>query len=277
MMTTRAAAIPAEAEVYRDLLREILGEIESTASEHPKLREAHHRRARCRRSRGENAHLLLADRHARAASSRARRRLGVQHRGGGGGSIRKRRRRTLFDTREVDDRRQRGRHSLLQARFHRPQDALYLALREPYLRTLAPMAGLAHEQLARIVRDANKLLRRVRVGKTAAERLDYQVAKRCVEQAAAKLWSKGRRTRRDAPEALSRLRDPGFIQLGLDLEADEFENDSLGDEKLRWEISERVAQMILGRGGSLWEVLSTPLDPSRRSYVSGWSSSSRAT
>ena len=252
--------IPVEAAVYRDLLRGILGEIESSSREHPKLQKVISDAVNAA-DRGEKT-LIFCTRIATLEQlrrefdavweSRILERWRVVYPGAAADDV--------FDIREVDDRRQRGRHSLLQARFHRPQDALYLALREPYLRTLAPIAGRAHEQLPRIVGDANRLLRHVRVGKTAAERLDYQLAKRCVEHAAAKLWSKGRGARRGASDALSSLHDPAFIRLGLDLKADEFENDSLGDEKPRWEISERVARMVLGRGGSLWVLLSGPLD-----------------
>ena len=122
------------------------------------------------------------------------------------------------------------------------------------------IADSVQELLPKIVSAANRLLQRVRVGKTAAERLDYQLAKRSVEQAAAKLWSKGRGARGGAPNVLSNLRDPAFVRLGLDLAEDEYEKDSIGDEKPRWEISDRVARMVLGRGGSLWELLSGPLD-----------------
>ena len=48
--------------------------------------------------------------------------------------------------------------------------------------------------------------------------------------------------------------------MGLDLAEDEFENDQPSDEQPRWEISERVAGLVLGRGGSLWERLSGSLD-----------------
>jgi hypothetical protein len=252
--------IPAEAEVYRDLLRVILGEIESSAREHPKLRDAISDSLDAA-DRGEKT-LIFCSRIA--TLEQLRRELDVLW----DSRIMERWRRVypeakaedIFDTSEGEDKRQRGRHSLLQARFHRSQDALYLALREPYLRTLAPIADEVQNQLPKIVSSANRLLRRVRVGKTAADRLDYQLAKRSVEQASAKLWGKGRATRRGAPDALKNLLNPAFLRLGLDLKEDEYEKDSIGDEKPRWEISERVARMVVGHKGSLWERLALRLD-----------------
>jgi hypothetical protein len=90
----------------------------------------------------------------------------------------------IFDARETDEKRHRGRPSLLQARFHRPKDALFLALREPYLRTAVPIAAWALQRIDQVVAAANERLQNERVGRTAAERLDYQVAKRCIEGAA---------------------------------------------------------------------------------------------
>jgi Helicase conserved C-terminal domain len=149
---------------------------------------------------------------------------------------------------------------LLQTRFHRPQDALYLGLRESYLRTLLPLADWAREHLPRVLTEANGLLRGVRVGKTSAERLDYQLAKRCVEQAAAKLWRRERGARQAGTDAVARMLDKDFLSLGLDLTADEYEGDQPGDDRPNWEISERVATMVLGQEGSLWEQLTAPLD-----------------
>ena len=166
----------------------------------------------------------------------------------------------IFDSQEDDDRRQRGRHSLLQARFHRSQDALYLALRKPYLRTLAPLADWSLDRLPDIVKEANRILNSVKVGKTAAERLDYQVAKRCTERAAARLWRSSDVPGRDQFDAITPLLHADYVRLGLDLAKDDLENDSIGDDRPRWEISEHVARMVLGRSGSLWEEQSDLFD-----------------
>jgi hypothetical protein len=128
------------------------------------------------------------------------------------------------------------------------------------LRTLVPIADWARENLAKVIEEANALLGTVRVGKTAAERPDYQIAKRCVEQASMKLWSAGRRSTETRSAVASRLLERDFVKLGLDLKEDEYEKDSIGDEKPQWEVSERMAGMVLGTGGSLWELFSAPLD-----------------
>ncbi len=111
-----------------------------------------------------------------------------------------------------------------------------------------------------ITKAANQILRDVRLGKTAAERLDYQVAKRCVEQAAAQLWISSKKSGCRDKGNIKYLLATDYVQLGLDLAEDSFENDSVGVERPRWEISDRVTRMVLGDGGSLWEGLSNLLD-----------------
>lgn len=252
--------IPTEAEVYRDLLRKILSEIETSVHDHPKIRDVV-TDALDAADKGEKT-LIFCSRVA--TLEQLRRELDAIWES----RILERWRRVypgvgeeeIFDTREEDENRQRGRHSLLQARFHRPQDALYLALREPYLRSLVPVAEWALHRLPDIVRDANLLLREVRTWKTSAERLDYQIAKRCVEQAAMRLWASGEETQDIDSEALASILNPDFIKLGLDLIRDAYESDFIGDMQPRWKVSGRVARMVLGGGGSLWEQLSTSLD-----------------
>ena len=164
----------------------------------------------------------------------------------------------IFDSREGDDNRVQGRHSLLQGRFHRSQDALYLALREPYVRTLSNSNRIdwALLHLATVVKEANNILSNIRVGKTAAERLDYQIAKRCVEQAVARLFTTNKEPTAYNEEIFTRLLDEKFVHFGFDLLADKFEGDSIGEDQPTWEITERTAQLVLGDGGSLWERLS---------------------
>lgn len=248
-----ADGIPDEAEVYRELLRRLLGEIESNAHEHPKISDVI-ADALDAAERGEKT-LIFCSRVA--TLEQLRRELDAVWES----RILERWRRVypcaastdIFDTHEGDDKRQRGRHSLLQARFHRSQDALYLALREPYLRTLVPLADWALQRLPDVTDGANRILQCARVGKTAAERLDYQLAKRCVEQAVAELLIQNDASGVGVSDSVESLLDADYVRLGLDLTADDLENDSVGDEQPRWQISERVVQMVMGGEGSLWE------------------------
>ena len=254
-----ADGIPEEAEVYRDLLREILGELESSAG-HPKIsnvvKDALDAAEQDEKTLIFCARIATLEQLRRELDAIWESRVLERWRRVYPGA----RENDIFDSRENDDPRQRGRHPLLQARFHRSQDALYLALREPYLRTLAPLADWFLHRLADIVKEANRILKSVKVGKTAAKRLDYQLAKRCTEQAAARLWQSSDASGRDECDAVRPLLHADYVRLGLDLAIDDLENDSIGDQRPRWEISEHVARMVLGRRGSLWEEQSDLLD-----------------
>ena len=260
--------IPAEAEAYRNLLRNILDEVESSAV-HPKTSNVINDAldaAECnektlifcaRIATLEQLHRELEE----IWESRVLERWCRVYPGARANEI--------FDSRHEDSRRQRGRHSLLQARFRRPQDPLYLLLREPYLLTLdtlthassqEALAEWALRHLQDVVTEANRILLDVRVGKTSAERPDYQLAKRCVEQAAVRLWQSSGGSGSTECEAVRNLLHPEFVQFGLDLTKDEFEGDSTGDERPRWKISSRIAQLAIGRPGSLWEKLAHQLD-----------------
>ncbi|WP_428261673.1 SNF2-related protein [Haliangium sp.] len=244
--------LPPQAQVYRDLLREVLSEIESTTAAHPKLSDVI-ADSLAAADRGEKT-LIFCTRIATLAQLRRELDMAWELR------LLERWRRVypgaesadIFDSQDEGKSRH-GRQSQLQARFHRPQDGLYLALREPYLRTLVPIATWALAHLSDLVAEANRILAGVRVGKSAAERLDYQVAKRCVEQAAVRLWAATNDPASAHREALERLSDPAYVRLGLDLAEDEFENDPVGDDQPRWPITERVARLVIGTDGSLWE------------------------
>lgn len=245
--------MPAEAEDYRQLLREVLGDIEMCADDHPKISDAI-TDALDAADRGEKT-LIFCSRVA--TLEQLRRELDATWES----RILGRWRRIypeaaatdIFDSREVDEKRQRGRHSLLQARFHRPQDALFLALREPYLRTVASSADWALGRLPAIVAEANRILGGLRLGKSSAERLDYRVARRCVEQAAARLSAEGGAISAAERDSVSRLLDVDYGRLGLDLSRDELESNPVGNDSPQWNITERVGQMVLGTRGSLWE------------------------
>src|SRR5262249_55105897 len=139
--------IPLEAEAYRRLLREILGDIDQGTHDHPKLRTVI-REALDAADCGEKT-LIFCSRIATLEQLRrefdalwADRILERWRRVYPGAAADQ-----IFDTVEGDDTRQRGRHSLLQARCHRPQDAAYLVLRECCCRTVLPAAGWALERL----------------------------------------------------------------------------------------------------------------------------------
>ncbi|WP_257445905.1 helicase-related protein [Archangium lipolyticum] len=166
----------------------------------------------------------------------------------------------IFDEMHADEQRSRGRHSRLQARFHRPQEVLYLALRERYLRSLVPVEAHALEHLSEVVRAANVLLAEARVGLTSSKRHDWKLIKRCVESAAAAHW------RDHSSEAsvahagpLKALCDPNFIPYGLDLAADELEDDDQGEHTPSWRISEAQARQVLAERPHLWDHLSGEL------------------
>lgn len=137
-----------------------------------------------------------------------------------------------------------GRHSRLRARFQRGQDALYLSLRERYIATLLGACDFAEANLTDIVARANVILAGLKLSRSAAERVDWSVLKRCVEQATAlALRDTGGADDVD-PEALERLCHPDFVPLGYDLEADDVESFSLGDFTAQWTIHEHDARLV---------------------------------
>ena len=149
----------------------------------------------------------------------------------------------IFDQSE-DDTRVRGRHSRLRDRFQRGQDALYLALRERYIATLLGACVFAEENLAEIVARANVILAGLRLPRGQAERTDWSVVKRCVEQATALALRDAGGAEDVDPEALERLCHPDFVPLGYDLEADDVESLSLGDHAAQWTIHEHDARLV---------------------------------
>jgi len=151
-------------------------------------------------------------------------------------------------------------HPNLQKRFHNTRDALYLALREPYSQTLLYMGPWGLEHVDDITRAANETLRTVGTIKSSAEKLDYQIAKRCIEHAAAKLYQARHPDAADHEPALERLTHPHYVPYGLDLEKDDLEGDHVGDHTPTWTISKDVAERILSPAPSLWSFLSSPLD-----------------
>lgn len=248
-----ANGLPAEAEVYRELLRGVLGDIEMSVHDHPKVSNAI-TDALDAADRGEKTLIFCS----RVATLELLRR---ELDGAWESRIIDRWRQVypdvgaedIFDSHEGDDKRQRGKHAALQTRFHRPQDALYLALREPYLRTLTPLADWALARLPAVVEEANLILSELRLGKTSAERVDYRLAQRCVEQAAARLFAASGSTIHAVSNTVKVFLDKDYAASGLGLAYDEFERAPLGEDHARWHITERIAQMVIGLQGTLWE------------------------
>lgn len=163
----------------------------------------------------------------------------------------------IFDQTE-DESRVRGRHSRLQTRFQRGQDALYLALRERYVATLLGASEFAEENLPGIVRRANATLAGLRLPKSHAERMDWSLVKRCVEQATALALRDAGREGDVEPAVLARLVDPAYPTLGFDLEEDDVESASVGSRAPEWTIQIEDARLVIPRV-HLWSHLTAPL------------------
>lgn len=140
----------------------------------------------------------------------------------------------------------------------------YLMLRENYARAFAGDDAIREVGVVPIMELANEILRGVRVGGSAAERVSYKVAKRCLEQAALRLASGHRSSMfEDLPDhaahAARNILQDEFIYTGLDLTADEEEGDSeesYGDAYPRWQISEHLAESVLApRRDGIWHRL----------------------
>ncbi|WP_437737338.1 SNF2-related protein [Sorangium sp. So ce1335] len=253
-------SLPAPAEGYRRLMRDVLDALGERSAVHPKLSfvledalDAAERGEKtlvfCSRveTRTELARELTAAWEARLLDRWRRAYPGAAHS-------------DIFDVSGGDDR-ARGRHTRFQSRFHRSQDALYLALRERYLQSLVALGDWAEQHLDAIVAAANARRAGLRTGRTSASRLDYRLLKRCVEQAAADLWRSscpdGAATYDDALRALTA---PEFLTLGLDLQPDDLENDESGGETPDWTIGEDAAALVAQHRPHLWGYLSSELE-----------------
>lgn len=148
---------------------------------------------------------------------------------------------------EVDGKRVDGHQSRLRDRFSLAQDALHLALRERYVSTL--LAGWAPSpgELEPLVASANAIQRRQRVARAQAERIDWSLAKRCIEQAAAIMVRDLGRDGDLDEEALANLADPRFVTYGHDLEQDKLEDSAAGDATAAWTIDAAATELVLTR------------------------------
>ncbi|KAB2911576.1 MAG: helicase [Kofleriaceae bacterium] len=174
----------------------------------------------------------------------------------------------IFGVSEGDGRaRERGRHGLLRDRFNRRQDLLHMALRERYLQTLVPAASVVvgHEQ--EIADRATALLHTLEVGHTSAERIDYYLAKRCVERAAVERWREGRDLRDDHRRLVDSIATDRFLRFGLDLTPDKLEGDDHdGAHTPTWTISAEMVDSLVPHRPHLWDTLASDL---RRLTVGG--------
>jgi hypothetical protein len=102
---------------------------------------------------------------------------------------------TIFDTTEGSEKRI-GFHTRLRQRFQRGQDSLYLALREDYAQLLGVPHAFVREHLDEIVDRANAKTPTLRTVPSRAASLDWQLAKRVLEQAAVEVWRPLPRRRR---------------------------------------------------------------------------------
>ncbi|WP_253816255.1 helicase-related protein [Myxococcus xanthus] len=258
LLSSERQALPdGDAEVYRGLLRSVVGELRVEQGGHPKVdhvvRDALEAVARdektlifCarietlrelkRRIEAEWENLLL---------ERWRKVFPAASHG------------DIFEH-ELGGKRVDGHHSRLRDRFGRAQDALYLALRERYTGTLLESVVVEGAHLERVIERANGLLRQQRVSKTQAERMDWSLVKRCVEQAVALFVRDGVLAGDVDPEVLRRLTDARFVALGFDLVADDVEDSAEGDRTPSWSIDAGAAALVLRRE-HLWSYLKAPL------------------
>ena len=164
----------------------------------------------------------------------------------------------IFDETE-DETRVRGRHSRLQVRFQRPQDSLYLALRERLVPAVLHADAFALANLEAVVGRANVLLSGERVSSSQAERVDWRLLQRCVEQATAlELDARGGAEAVEA-DARRRILSPEFLRLGFGLRRDAVRGEARGTVRPRWKITAEEARLAIGADG-LWSGLKVELD-----------------
>lgn len=245
-------------ERYRELLRDVLGQLKDAAAEHPKLGHVM-QETLAAAEQGEKTLIFCARVETIAELASGLQDKWMEHllvrwqRLYPGASEEE-----IFDSRTDDERIRKGRHALLQQRFHRGQDPLYLAFRERYVHALLHLQEWPVEHLDEIVDEANRILKSVRTGLTSANRLDYGIAKRCVEQAVALLWQ---RLEPDAAydyeDTLQRLTHPHFVAYGYDLEPDALEGDEVGSHQPSWQISAHVARLIVEHRPHLWGAMAS--------------------
>lgn len=238
---------------YRHLLREVLEGLTGASESHPKLSFVMRDVLRAAAVRGEKTLIFCARTETLSELQRGlqsaweERLLGRWRRAFPDASHEE-----IFGGGE-DDHQTRGRQALLGQRFHRTQDLLYLALREPYLHTLLDFGEWGEAHVDAILGRAEPLLREVRTGATSAERVNFAILKRVVEVAAVELrraldpaWAA------EHAEVIARLTDPRYIALGYDLIKDDLEDSDEGPHVPTWSISREHALHVLRPAMNLW-------------------------
>jgi superfamily II DNA or RNA helicase len=248
----KAAGIPS-VERYRTLLREVLDNLHDQRDRHPKLSHVMQDVLQAAEQQGEKtlifcarigtltelSHKLRDAWEDRLVLRWQRSFPGVTHE-------------EVFDTRE-DDKRQRGLHSRLQTRFHRAQDLLYFALRERYLSTLLDFEDWGERHLDAILERAEPILRQVRTGATSAERVDFCILKRVVEQAAVLLRREADpRWAAEFSDVVARICDSRYVSLGYDLVKDALEGGEDGPHTPTWQITPEHARLVVSPRPHLW-------------------------
>lgn len=252
LSSEKAASIPS-VERYRVLLREILDNLHDQRDSHPKLSHVMQDVLGAAEKQGEKTLIFCARNGTLSELWRKLRdawedRLLLRWQRAFPGATHV----DIFDTRE-EDKRQRGRHSRLQERFHRTQDLLYFALRERYLQTLLDFQDWGEIHLDAILERAAPLLRHVRTGSTSAERVNFCILKRVVERAAVELRSEHDPAWAEAfADVVTRIRDPRYISLGYDLVKDALEDAEEGPHVPTWHITREHAQLVVSARPHLW-------------------------
>ncbi len=148
------------------------------------------------------------------------------------------------------------RHDRLNERMHRSNDRLHMALRERYLQTLVPASAAAIGHEDEIAARATELLHSMRVGMTAATRIDYKLAKRCIERAIVERWSRGRAVPEEFKTHIEALTSDAFLRYGADLTPDKLEGDDEGGEHTpTWTITGEHVDAIVTDRPHLWHTL----------------------
>jgi hypothetical protein len=249
LLADREDALPASAEEYRGLLRDLLSAEDAALPAHPKLDHVVGD-ALTAATQGEKTLIFTARTQTMADLAREIGDAWEEHLLG--------RWRRAYPESSASDIFE-NRHTRLRDRLNRAEDALYLALRERHLRTLVPAASWAVGHAGQVADLATRTLAEQRVGQTSVERIDYRLAKRCVEQAAVRLWIDSGANRGNHAVAIHRVLDPDFVRLGLDLEADDLEGDDAdvgeGAAPPKWTIDEDLVALVVGDGMDLWHHL----------------------
>ena len=161
-----------------------------------------------------------------------------------------------------DDTRSVGAFQKLATRFTRGQDQLSIALREALPMVLFVPPGASNlpktfwKDAEHVLAEANKILGEQRADGTAATRLDYRIARRCVDVAVAKWFEDNNATVFEHWGGIAKnILAPNYVAAGLDGILDDEEERLLGNAPtpIRWSISRRTFDTLVARGRpSIW-------------------------